>query len=227
MYVPSHFRVEDPVVVSSWLRATAFGHLVSTTGGTGDDGRVSIDATPLPFLVDDAGTELRAHVARANPQWRSLDGLRVLVIVPVTDAYISPSWYPSKATEPRVVPTWNYEVVHVHGTAHVHHDAEFLDSVVRDLTALHEKRRRALGDNMPAWSVDDAPADYVAKMLKAIVGIRVAVERVEAKRKLSQNRSIADRRGTAEALSTSASVRAIEVGLAMTDLQNSITPDGE
>ena len=128
---------------------------------------------------------VRAHVAKANPIWRAAPCAALLIVGPV-DAYVSPRWYPSKATDPRVVPTWNYELVHVHGTVRATDDVGWLEGLVRELTDRHEA-----GAAEP-WTVDDAPADYVARMLRAIVGLELVVDRIEAKRKLSQNRPAED-----------------------------------
>ncbi len=119
----------------------------------------------------------------------------MLLIVPVTDAYVSPSWYPSKADQPRVVPTWNYEVVHVHATVGVRDDPDFIRQVVSELTDRNEALRTDVTGAPPAWSIEDAPADFIDRQLSAIVGIELAVDRVVAKRKLSQNRSDDDRDG--------------------------------
>jgi len=188
VYVPEVNVVDDPGVVLGLLRAAGVGHLVSI----GDAG---FESTVLPFLVDDTLTCGRAHVARANPQWRDLDAHPALLIVPVTDAYVSPSWYPSKADDPRVVPTWNYEVVHVHATVRVHDDPGFVRQVVADLTELNEASRVAASPTPPAWSIDDAPSDFIDRQLRAIVGLELSIDSVVAKRKLSQNRTDADREG--------------------------------
>lgn len=219
MYVPAANAVEDPELTLSMLRSAGAGHLVSV------DSTGTLDSTLLPFLVDDDLGTVRAHMARANPHWRALDGATALMIVPISDAYVSPSWYETKGDDPRVVPTWNYELVHVHGTVHVRDDATFVESVVRSLTERHEAQRiedfSELPDAAPPeWSVDDAPAGFIAKQLRAIVGIELAVVRVEAKRKLSQNRSDADRRGVIEGLSHSSRTASQAVADSMrTDLQ--------
>jgi transcriptional regulator len=114
--------------------------------------------------------------------------------VPVTDTYVSPSWYPSKRVDGKVVPTWNYEVVHVAGRLTATTDAEWLHRQIRDLTDTHEAHRDE------PWSVDDAPADFLAKMVNGIVGVELAVTRLEGKRKLSQNRPEADVAGVLAAL---------------------------
>jgi transcriptional regulator len=132
-----------------------------------------------------------------------------LVILPVNDAYISPSWYPSKAAGGKVVPTWNYEIVHAHGKLVAHDDVEWLDRLVRDLTERHERA------NPDPWAVDDAPADFVAAMLRGIVGVEVAVERLEGKRKLSQNRAEDDQRGAVAGLDATAAPRSAALADAM------------
>ncbi len=167
-----------------------FGHLVTMT----DRG---LESTGLPVLLDDTHRDslvLRAHFARANPHWQSVDGATALMIFALADGYVSPAWYPSKADDPRVVPTWNYEVVHVHGTLTVEDDPAWKLALVSELTGRHE-RRRPDDPDAPIWAVDDAPVDFIDKQLRAIVGVEMKVERIEAKSKLSQNRSIEDRQG--------------------------------
>ncbi|HSH11045.1 MAG TPA: FMN-binding negative transcriptional regulator [Ilumatobacter sp.] len=186
MYLPQHFREDDTVAAVAMARRAGFGHLVVA----GPDG---LSSTPLPFLISDAGTQVRAHLARPNSIWK-LAPCDALLIVPVDDNYISPSWYPSKAEHGKVVPTWNYEVVHLHGRLVARDDAEWTSAMVRDLTDLHEA-------TLPTpWSVDDAPPEYVEQLMRGIVGIELEVSRIEAKRKLSQNKSDADRAGIAAAL---------------------------
>ncbi len=182
MYQPSAFAEADSVAIVALARESGFGHLTAV----GDDGRLL--STPLPFLISDDGAVIRAHVARPNPVWRAAP-CRALLIVPVSDAYVTPSWYPSKAEHGKVVPTWNYEVVHAHGQLEAHDDPAWVEQLVRDLTDHHEQRFES------PWSVDDAPADYVAQMVRGIVGIELTVDELIGKRKLSQNRSDADRTG--------------------------------
>ncbi len=203
MYLPPHFAVNDADLVRALIDRARFGHLVTMTA----DG---LDATPLPFVIDDDLTTVRAHIARANPQWRTADGADALLVVPVSDTYVSPRWYPSKAEHGRVVPTWNYEVLHLRGTLTVDHDADTLESIVRALT---DREEALLGD--PTWSVDDAPADFVAKQLGAIVGITLQVTAIDAKRKLSQNRSDGDRDGVVDGLRSTGRPADHEVAEAM------------
>jgi len=185
VFLPRHFSEDDPAAAVAMARATGFGHLAVAS----DDG---LRSTPMPFLVDDAGSEVRGHLARPNPILRSLPA-SALLVVPVSDAYISPGWYPSKADDPRVVPTWNYEVVHLHGRLRTH-DAEWTEQLVRDLTDHHEASMAT------PWSVDDAPPDHIAKLLKVIVGVSIEVTDIEAKRKLSQNKPADDLAGAADGL---------------------------
>lgn len=189
MYVPAHFAMDDGAVRELLTRHGA-ADLVTMT----PDGLV---ATFLPFLHDpDVGASgaLLGHLARNNDQWRRPVTGEALVIVRGPDAYVSPSWYPSKRAHGRVVPTWNYLTAHVYGRLVVHDDLDWVEALVRRLTAKHE----ALG--APPWTVDDAPQEFVAGQLRAIVGVELVISRVEAKAKLSQNRSAADVDGVVSGL---------------------------
>lgn len=164
-------------------------------------GEQGLLATHLPVLVDtaegDFGT-VYAHLARANRQWEDLQhGGEALLVFPGADAYVSPGYYPSKAENPKVVPTWNYLAVHAYGPAEVIHEAEPLLAIVSRLTDRHEQGRSE------PWKVTDAPADYIEGMLRAIVGIRLPIARLQGARKLSQNRSRQDIDGVREGLSAS------------------------
>ena len=168
------------------VRALLAGHGAADLVTSTSEGLL---ATMLPFVFDpDAGEHgaLLGHVARNNPQWRETAAGEALVIVRGTDAYVSPSWYASKAEHGRVVPTWNYVTAHVYGRLVVHDDARWVESLVRRLT---DQREAALPH---PWSVDDAPAAFVAGQLRAIVGLELQITRIEAKAKLSQNRPPAD-----------------------------------
>jgi transcriptional regulator len=196
MYRPAAFDVAELDVMLDMVDEASFGHLVTF----GPDGFAS---TGLPFVVDrDGGPcgRLRGHLARANPHWRTIDDAPTLVIVPLADGYVSPAWYPSKTEHGRVVPTWNYELVHVHGTVRVHDDPEWVRTLVTDLTDRHESARS--GPPEP-WRVTDAPADNNDGQLRAIVGVEVEISSIEAKRKLSQNRPEGDHTGVATALAGS------------------------
>ncbi|HEY7827223.1 MAG TPA: FMN-binding negative transcriptional regulator [Candidatus Limnocylindrales bacterium] len=186
MYIPAYFE-PDPAAVTDLLNHHGAGDLITMT-------EAGLLATMLPFLFDppasrpDAGPlgALVGHVARNNGQWRAPAQGLSLAILRGPDAYISPSWYETKREHGRVVPTWNYLTAHVYGELVIHDDVAWLEALVRRLTDKHESNRPR------RWSVDDAPAAYVAGQLKAIVGIELRIERIEAKAKLSQNRSEAD-----------------------------------
>ena len=186
LYVP-RFNVMDPDDVRPFVVAVATAQLVTV----GEDG--APDATFLPVLWE--GDRLVGHLARANRHWRRMvDGSPALAIVTGPDSYVSPSWYASKAEHGKVVPTWNYSVVHLRGAVVVHDDPEWVRSLVTRLTDRHE------ADRAERWRVTDAPSDYVDKNLRPIVGVEILVESVEAKAKLSQNRSDEDRAGVAAGL---------------------------
>lgn len=179
MYLPRHFSVEGHAEIAALVRSAGFGHLVIHDGAT-------FTSSPVPFVTDDELRTVRAHVARPNPLWRAAP-CDALLIVAGHDDYVSPGWYPSKAEHGKVVPTWNYEVVHVHGRLVAHDDAGWVAEQIRELTDLNEAA-------MPTpWSVDDPPSGYIEQLQRGIVGIELVVDRVEAKRKASQNRDDADR----------------------------------
>lgn len=184
MYVPSHFEESRPEVLHDFIVTHPFGALI--THGT--DG---LDANHLPFELDAKVGErglLRAHVARNNPVWQSIQsGDDVLIIFRSEDAYVSPNWYPSKHETHKQVPTWNYRVVHVHGRITVHDDEKYVRGVVARLT-----RNFEASEAIP-WKMGDAPQDYIDMMLKAIVGIEIDITRLIGKFKLSQNREDRDR----------------------------------
>jgi transcriptional regulator len=177
VYVPAHFAAPDDAV-AQLLAAPGAVDLVSSTPA-------GLTATTLPMLHDPQAHALTGHLARTNTQWRDTVG-EVLVIVRGPDAYVSPSWYASKAEHGRVVPTWDYVLAHVHGELVLHEDADWLAAHVTRLTEAHEAGRSE------PWAVTDAPARFVAGQLRAIVGVEVRISRVEAKWKLSQNRPAAD-----------------------------------
>jgi transcriptional regulator len=159
---------------------------------------VGLVATPLPLLYEPSAEgmgSLVGHVARANRQWaESTPAIEALAIFTGPDAYVSPNWSPSKAEHGRVVPTWNYETVHVRGRFVVHDETDWKRALVTRLTQRHESQFEV------QWSVEDAPPDYIESMLKGIVGIEVQITSIQAKRKLSQNKPPADIAGIADGL---------------------------
>jgi transcriptional regulator len=202
MYLPPHFEQRDPAALHALMREHPLAALVSL----GEDG-LTADHLPLEFdaTAGEHGT-LFGHVARANPLWRVAAGAPVLAVFGGPQAYVSPSWYPSKAVTHKVVPTWNYTVVHAHGVLEAVQDAHWLRALVGRLTDHHEARRPA------PWAVDDAPVDYVQQMLRAIVGIRIPLTRLIGKWKVSQNRSETDRLGVAEGLGADAMAALVRRG---------------
>lgn len=193
MYVPSAFRDDDLASLHASIRAAQLANFVTSTAE-------GMDASPLPLFLDaeegDKGV-LYGHLARGNPQWRGAVTSEALAIFMGPDAYVSPSWYASKATDGRVVPTYNYVAVHAYGPVEFFDDADRLLSVVTRLTNLYEKPRPG------PWAVSDAPADFIKAQLRAIVGIRMPITRLVGKRKLSQNRPAQDRLRVAEGLAAS------------------------
>lgn len=194
MYLPAAFHDQDIDRLQQQMEACRLA-IVVTHGDSG------LQASHVPLLLDRAagpfGT-LRGHLARANPQWQDLaNGSEALVIFSGADAYVSPNFYPSKAEHGKAVPTWNFLAVHATGTAEVFSDAERLRALVSQLTDRHEA-----GQAKP-WAVNDAPADYLQSMLKAIVGFELPISRLEGKRKLSQNRSAEDIAGVRQGLAAS------------------------
>ncbi|HVB30822.1 MAG TPA: FMN-binding negative transcriptional regulator [Gemmatimonadaceae bacterium] len=192
MYVPAHFEETDVAVLHGLIRAHPLGAFVALTAA-------GLDANHLPVVLDPApapfGT-LRAHVARSNPIWRQLSaGVEAVAIFQGVERYISPSWYPSKAaTGGKVVPTWNYAVVHAYGALRVVDDHDWLARHLAELVDVNER------DAARPWRMADAPADWLDRMVGAVVGLELPVSRLMGKWKLSQNRDAADRAGVVEAL---------------------------
>ncbi|HET7678037.1 MAG TPA: FMN-binding negative transcriptional regulator [Candidatus Limnocylindrales bacterium] len=185
MYIPRHNGPPGDDDVTDLLLATRAGDLVTV----GEDG---FAVSMIPFLYDPSRGprgSLLAHLARPNEQWRRADGREALALVHGPDGYVSPAWYAAKREHGRVVPTWNYVLVAVHGRLRVHDDADWTRDLVERLTRAHEEAR------VEPWAVSDAPAAFIEGQLRAIVGIELEIDRIEAKWKLSQNRSAADVQG--------------------------------
>lgn len=181
MYIPAHFAA-GPDAIRDLLTRPGAANLVTMTSQ-------GLLASFVPFVYDPSVGEhgaLQGHVARTNTQWSESTIGESLVIIQGADAYVSPSWYASKAEHGRVVPTWNYSTAHVYGTLAVHDDVAWLGHQVRRLTKLNEAPFER------PWSVEDAPEKYVAGQLRAIVGVELLITRIEAKAKLSQNRPDTD-----------------------------------
>jgi len=193
MYQPPHFIETRQDVLHGLLRAHPLGLLISN----GQDGPI---ANAIPFLLDaDVGPngKLRAHLAKANPQWRLLADnpvSPVLVVFQGPDAYVTPSWYETKRETGKVVPTWNYAIVQVRGMVRVIDDAQWIAQQISDLTLSQEGAREA------PWAVTDAPPNFIQSQIKGIIGLEIEIAEISGKWKVSQNRPVADRVGVAEGL---------------------------
>jgi transcriptional regulator len=191
VYQPPHHREDRLHVQHKLIQDHPFGLLIST----GPDGLL---ANAVPFLLEATlgklGT-LQCHIARANGQWREIDGQPVLVVFQGPQSYVSPGFYETKRETGKVVPTWNYAMVQARGVARLRTDTGWLGKQIEALTARHEMGRN------PSWAVGDAPPTYIESQLRGIVGIEIEIANIEGKWKVSQNRPEADRRGVADGLS--------------------------
>ena len=207
MYLPPQFKEEDVPTLHEAIRQARVASFV-TLGASG------IVASHIPMLVDPApgpfGT-LRGHIARANPQWRDVvAGREALAIFLGPNAYVTPSYYATKRETGKVVPTWNYVAIHAYGTAEFIDDPEWLRALVTELTRTHEAGRAA------PWAVSDAPPDFVAGMLRSIVGIKLPIARLEGKWKMSQNRPAVDHPGIVAGLAEDGEAAVSEIVAART-----------
>jgi transcriptional regulator len=192
MYVPASFKMTEPSDVLALMKANPFAALISHDAE-------GLTATHLPTVARQDGEKLvvECHIARANPHWKRLAAnpdADAMMIFTGPDAYIRPGWYPSKAEGGKVVPTWNYAIVHAYGRADVIEDGAWLLRHVTELSAQQESPYE-----LP-WKASDAPEQYIAAMIRGIVGVRVPVSRVDAKAKMGQNRETRDRLGAADGL---------------------------
>lgn len=208
MYVPPHFHESRTEVLHALMSAQPLAAVVTV----GADG---LEANHVPLhLFPDQGAHgvLRGHVARQNAMWRTgAVEVEALAIFQGAASYVSPSWYPTKHEHGKVVPTWNYVVVHTHGRLRVHDDPGWVHRQVSALTDRHEARFAH------PWAVSDAPEDYVRKMLQAIVGIEIFIERLVGKWKASQNQPAANRSGVVAGLVKSNDCAAQEMGRIISD----------
>ncbi len=191
MYQPDHFRVADLPQLHALMSARPLAALVSV-------GSVGLYATHLPTVLKDDGPYgvIDCHLARANPHWKDLaEGNEALMIFQGPEGYITPNWYPSKADHGKVVPTWNYAVVHAYGRPEVMEDKDWLRRHVTELTAQQET------NEAKPWAPSDAPEPFIEVMLRGIIGFRFVITRFEGKWKMSQNREATDREGVVRGLS--------------------------
>src|SRR5690554_3730227 len=187
MYVPSYFKEDDIGKLQQYIRDYGFGLLV-----VADEGGIEANHVPFHLISENDGSpgQLQCHLARSNPVWQRLhDGARVLAVFQGPNAYVSPSWYETKAETGRVVPTWNYVAVHANGKGSIFHDQAWLKEHLCQLTDLHESNREN------PWSVDDAPSEFTSRLVKAIVGIEIQIEDLTGQVKASQNHPERNRTG--------------------------------
>lgn len=214
MYIPSHFAEPRVDVLHQLVRAHPLATLVTLSSSGLNANHIPLHLSPEPSPL---GT-LRGHVARANPLWRdSVEGVETLAIFQGPDAYISPSWYPTKLETGKGVPTWNYAVAHAYGTLRVMDDPAWLRPHLEALTGQNEAR-------FPEpWHVDDAPPDYLEKMIGAVVGIEIVITRLSGKWKVSQNQPAVNQAGVVAGLRASGLAADLEVAA----LVDNATPIGK
>ncbi len=199
MYQVPQFREESLAVQHALIRDNPLGLLIS-------GGSAGVLANPIPFLLYEEGDKgtLRCHLSRGNPQWQALrENAEALVVFQGIDHYITPSWYPQKAIDHKVVPTWNYAMVQARGRARIIDDPNWLLANVSALADAHEGKRQQ------PWSVADAPDNFIASLLKGIVGVEIVIESLAGKFKASQNRPVADRIGVADGLAVEGDAQAL------------------
>ena len=191
MYIPKHFEETRLPVIHGLIDAHPFASLITM-------GPAGLVASHIPMVLERDGTALgvlRGHVSRANLQWKDFNPeVEALAIFMGPEHYITPTWYPEKAETGKVVPTWNYAVVHVYGRLSIHDGPDWLRPHLEALTNVHEAGTAA------PWKVADAPDDFVSAMMKGIVGLEIAITRLAGKWKASQNRPEKDRLAVAEGL---------------------------
>ncbi|KAA9130529.1 FMN-binding negative transcriptional regulator [Marinihelvus fidelis] len=205
MYIPRHFKQHDHGAIVELMRSYPFATLVVLAGD-------NTSVNHVPLLVDDAGDRglvLRGHVAHSNPIWRTDESRSCIAVFNGPNSYVSPSAYPTKKEHGRVVPTWNYTAVHASGAIEFIHDARWKTTFLESLTNEHEAAQSE------PWSLDDAPEDFIHRLLGAIVGFEIRVESIEGKWKLSQNQPAKNYNGVVEALSRDESESAQEIARLM------------
>lgn len=211
MSTPPHYRREELPLLHGHMEQNGFATLV-TMGAEG------LTASHIPMLIDrQAGRygTIRGHFSKANPQWRDAGSeTPALAIFPGPNAYISPGWYASKRAHGKVVPTWNYTAVHATGYLEVTEDEDTLARIVADLTDRHERNFAA------PWRTTDAPADFIRRNIKGIVGFEIAITKLEGKWKMSQNKAEADRAGAIEGLTADGSQAGLDVAAIMRGLED-------
>jgi transcriptional regulator len=201
MYIPRANQEDRIPVLHKLMADQPFASLI-TVGSSG------LFASHIPMVLEQNGAmgQLRGHISRANRQWRDhTPSVEALAIFSGPQHYITPNWYPEKQESGKVVPTWNYVVVHAYGYLKVIEDGEWLMAHLQKLTGIHE------AESPIPWKIGDAPADYIASQMKGIVGLEMDIERLEGKWKISQNRSEKDRSGVAKGLAELNTTESLEM----------------
>jgi len=214
VYVPSHFEGGDADAMIERLLRRWSSTLITI------DADGAPVASHVPILWDAEKRIATGHIARANPQWKHGPG-KGLIVLKGPEAYVTPGWYPSKAEHGKTVPTWNYEAVHLTGDVEWFDDPARLEALVRHLSSVHEQGRAA------PWTIEDAPRTYIDALLRGFIGVTLKAERVEAKRKLSQNKSDADFGGVERGMAAGGEPMAHEVAALMRETRAvADDPDG-
>lgn len=192
MYLPKHFSVDDPALLAQLIAEYPLATIVGSLEN-------QLEINHLPLMLSSDRTKLYGHIARVNPLVKvaGSSNTSVTAIFNGPQAYVTPAWYPSKKETGKVVPTWNYAVVHAQGNIKLIEDAQWLRSHVAQMTNIHEPTYQS------NWKLDDAPEDYVQMMLKAIIGIEIEVKSLVGKFKLSQNRPAQDYAAVVETIEKS------------------------
>jgi transcriptional regulator len=201
LYLPAHFNESRTEVLHAIMRARPLTTLVTLCDAGLVANHVPVETQPEPAPLG----SIRGHIARANPLWREYRGTESMAIFQGPHTYISPSLYPSKQMSGEVVPTWDYAVVHARGTLRFITDPDWLRAFVARLTDAHEASRPR------PWKIEDAPAAYIEKMLRLIVGFEFSISSLTGKWKVSQNRPLADRQGVIKGLQDSGDADSLEI----------------
>ena len=192
MYTPNSFNQPDISTIKKLISDFPLGLLI-----TSEEGKAQVSPVPFLFREDEKSSQLVAHIARANSHWKTLENLNeCLVIFQGHQNYISPSWYPSKKKNHKVVPTWNYEIVQVKGNPRIIKDSNWLETQIVELTNFMEKIREN------PWKVSDSSRDYILDQIRYLVGIQIEITEIQGKWKMSQNKSLDDVRGVVAGLSS-------------------------
>lgn len=204
MYIPEHFKTDDIEQQHEIIRNFPLAIMISVESSLFHTNPIPV-VTHLPFFLSSDGKTLVAHLAKENEHWKVIEkNSKVLIIFNSVDSYISPSWYPTKVENPRVVPTWNFATVHVHGDATILHadTPENKEKLLKTIDKLIVQEENKRPKDVKTWELNEAPQNYLDGKLNKIVGIEISIEKLESKFKLDQMRSVVDCKGLVEAFNT-------------------------